>query len=82
MDEKKGYATKAVMFASLAKGGHLQVRELVDYPGVVISDEQTTRKDSWKRTIAFGDKEFETIGEAIEAWLKVPASDQESEGEK
>jgi hypothetical protein len=62
------YAAKATMFASLTKGGSMQVRELVDFPGVTVVDKQEIRGAKWKRTIIFGDKEFKTLDDAVSAW--------------
>lgn len=75
----QSYAAKKTMFASLAKGGHLQISELVDYPGITLSDCKKDRNAQWTRTISFDGEEFETIGAAIEAWLKKPDSNTESD---
>lgn len=65
------------MHADLAKGGVLNVHELVDFPGVTIADHWETRGSKGVRKIIFDDEEFPTIGDAIEAWKwrSKPSSD-------
>ena len=57
---------KAKMFASLTKGGHLQVFELVDWPEIVVTRKQETRKHNWVQTIQVELRTFEGIEAAIE----------------
>lgn len=63
----KQYEAKAKMFASLSQGGHLQVYELINYPGVEVVNEQKTRKDKWTRKFLFDGIEYPNIEEAVKA---------------
>ena len=62
------YESKLIMHASLTQGGSLYIRELTDYPGIVISDNREKRGYPIERNILFQDKEYKTLKEAIEAW--------------
>lgn len=63
-----GQPMKATMFASLKNGGHLQVWELVNFPGIVVTKRQETRKHIWTQTVTLNLTEFENIELAIQAW--------------
>jgi hypothetical protein len=64
------YAAKAVMFATLAKGGSMQISELTDYPGVHISRTREDRNAKTVQLVTYRENEFKTIAEAVEAWQK------------
>lgn len=66
----------AVTFASLPKGGHLQIHSLrvgddadsaVD-TGIIIGAVKENRHAEWKQEISFRDRTYPTVQEAIEAW--------------
>lgn len=73
----ESYKVKNVMFASLKNGGHMQVKELVDYPGISITDTKKDRKSDWTREIAFGDRKYNHIDDAISDWKREPAKGAE-----
>lgn len=64
----QGYKTKLVMHGKLEKGGSIFIYELVDFPGIQISDIRENRIAKVDRTIAYGEEEFSKISEAVEAW--------------
>lgn len=64
MDKK--YEAKKIMFGTLAKGGAMQISQIVDYPEISIVDKKETGSSEWTRAIFYGEKEFKTVAEAIE----------------
>lgn len=63
-----GVMVRNKLFASLSKGGQMQVRECVDYPGIIIHTIKETRNHDWVQTISYEGEECKTIAEAINAW--------------
>lgn len=64
------YRSKLIMHMNFGPKGSTMVHELVDHPGVQISDfwNKKTRKN--ERSIIYKNLEYKTIAEAVEAHKK------------
>jgi hypothetical protein len=63
-----GYGAKLIMHLSLAKGGSQFVRELVDHPGIMVTDFRETRDHKFERRITYNGNTYETFDEAVNIW--------------
>lgn len=61
------WGAKAIMFLDFADGS-ARISELVDCPGVEITDRYFNKENKTKRTITFNGKEFDKIEDVVLAW--------------
>lgn len=59
------YAAKLIMHAKTTDGSIL-MKELVDFPGVLIADVRSGKQ--FERNIVFEEMDFKTIADAVTAW--------------
>lgn len=62
------YKMRATMFGSLSEGGSIQCADAVDYPGISVTSVKENRNAEWKRSIVYGQEEFDTMEEAVAQW--------------
>lgn len=72
MTTGEGVHLKLLMHASMARGGYLYVREVVEYPGIVVTTTRETREKPVVQVVTFRDTDFPTLRAAIDAWRADP----------
>ncbi len=62
------YSAKLVLHLNQGADGSTMVRELVDYPGVQISDTFLKKQKKTIRTIVYKNTQFKTLDSAVKEW--------------
>lgn len=65
------YAVKLLMHLNYGSKGSAMVRELIDFPGVTITDEYDKKNRKSTRTIVLHDIEYKTLDAAISEWKAI-----------
>lgn len=64
------YRSKIISYESLEGGGHRQIKELINYPGVLMISEKKTGRTPWVISSKYKEQPFKLVAEAIAAWRK------------
>ena len=76
------FAVKLNMHLKLGSGGSVYVRELTDYPGIIVTDVRPTAKDKVQRVIEWSGREYKTIAEAVEDYKEKQNENQTSQNQR
>lgn len=66
--DQPSYRSRLLLLAGGMKGGAMQIRELVDYPGVTVTSTLGQKGEHWVRSVEYGGRTFNNVRDAIETW--------------